>query len=441
MSGPDVQHLYDYVATQITNTLVPFFESYLMAATTCAEPVHKLLTAGKFTNRKAYPTEAQFIEGTLNHCLTTCHMAARSLAEGVRASTQRSEVSQQTINALRAAFLDDSFSELRATVLRYGDELRDLDARLASETSVSSGLRDMAGGAVMGKAVHFSLGGRSSSSMPAFLGAMTENLAGLGRAASLKKAQQSSWEDCLSSMLAKLEQLPSLVVDQFLTLTLPTVDRQSAQLVTDAVQKQVSQCVEPARAITQTLVCFYALDIDRVRSGRAIYGRLYDALDVPVKFIPGVGGIIRDYNNLERAGKEMEQRYPIHSAIGDLELALRGQVRDVRAVTRTHGDQAPMPKLPERQPKPPSPGTDSAVTMLPAGADRSPRVTSAALATPRAPFWASRWFAVAMLILIWPLGLYLLWKNASFSRRTKWFVTAGYAVFVVWYIAAGAGRV
>ena len=431
-----MQHFYDTLAEQVANTLVSFFQPYLVVAPAFAKPVHALLVGGTFTSRKDYPTETQLVAGILDHYLTTCHAVARTFAEVVRATTQRLEVSQQTINSLRTAFLDDSFSEIRATVLSFGEELRDLDARLASESSLGSGLRDMAGGAVMGKAVHYSLGGRSSSAMPAVLGAMAENLAGMARIASAKKAQEASRENCLNTLLAQLERLPSLVIDQCLTLMLPAVDRECAHQATNAVQRRMSQCTAPARAITQTLLCFYALDVDRVRDGRTIFGRAYDVIGAPFQVLPGVS----DYYALARSGKEMEQRYPIQVAARDMELAIRGDFQESRSGIRTQGGEALPSKLPDEQPTPLSPATDGPVMMPPTGAVRSQRALAPAVTTPRTPFWSSPWLVVAMVILVWPLGLYMLWRSPSFSRRTKWFVTAGIAAIVLAYMASGAGR-
>ncbi|MFH1886983.1 MAG: hypothetical protein ABIM40_09820 [Pseudomonadota bacterium] len=50
-----------------------------------------------------------------------------------------------------------------------------------------------------------------------------------------------------------------------------------------------------------------------------------------------------------------------------------------------------------------------------------------------ADWYEKTWLVVVLLVVFFPAGLYALWKNTGFSKRTKWIVTG---VVVVVFIAA-----
>lgn len=56
------------------------------------------------------------------------------------------------------------------------------------------------------------------------------------------------------------------------------------------------------------------------------------------------------------------------------------------------------------------------------------------------PWSDSKPVVVAMLVLVWPVGLYMLWQSRTFASTTKWLVSACYiALFVLPLVVAGFG--
>ena len=45
-------------------------------------------------------------------------------------------------------------------------------------------------------------------------------------------------------------------------------------------------------------------------------------------------------------------------------------------------------------------------------------------------FYQKNWFAILMLFLFFPVGLWLLWKCSSYSKRTKTYITIAFFAFV-----------
>jgi len=54
--------------------------------------------------------------------------------------------------------------------------------------------------------------------------------------------------------------------------------------------------------------------------------------------------------------------------------------------------------------------------------------------TEKEKFYQKNWFMYLMLILITPVGLFLLWRNKKLKTNTKWILTV---VFSVWFIIIG----
>ena len=46
-------------------------------------------------------------------------------------------------------------------------------------------------------------------------------------------------------------------------------------------------------------------------------------------------------------------------------------------------------------------------------------------------WYQKTWGIVALLILFFPVGLYLMWKHASWNKTAKWIVTGVFAFFVL----------
>lgn len=53
------------------------------------------------------------------------------------------------------------------------------------------------------------------------------------------------------------------------------------------------------------------------------------------------------------------------------------------------------------------------------------------------PFYGRGWFVVLMLILIFPVGLILMWTASDWSKKTKWIVTVILGVIVLFNLGGG----